>query len=84
MAFGILLEPYFSSDMQVQFTMIFQLYYEHTLFISLVKVMLNIRTNHFNLLQSPHYYYLGSKHSSSQNVVNILGPREKSLIQPGF
>jgi len=60
MAFGILLEAYFSSDVQVQFTMIFQLYYKHTLFISLVKVMLNIRTSHFNSLKSPHYSYLGS------------------------
>jgi len=60
MAFGILLEPYFSLDMQVQFTMIFQLYYKHNLLISPVKVMLNIRTSHFSSLQSPHYHYLGS------------------------
>jgi len=60
MEFGLLLETYFSSDVYVQFTMIFQLYYKHALLISLVKVMLNIRTSHFSSLQSPHYHYLGS------------------------
>ena len=40
MVFGILLGSYFSSDVQVQCTTIFQLYYKHALLISLVKVML--------------------------------------------
>jgi hypothetical protein len=84
MAFDILLEPYFSYDMPVHFTLIFKLYYKLKLFISPVKVMSNMRTSHFNLLQNPHYCYLGSKHNGSQSVVNILGPREKSLIHPGI